>query len=110
MNKSNYFFIFLIIFNFVLIIYLIVLVNSEAGMCTTKPFNYGFEKLQEANKDKLECSCYLLSKYPSPTFHFNETSTWFINPPVQTGGVPSPIDISPFIFSLNSSLPPEETN
>lgn len=54
-----------------LMIYILVFViNQDGAQCLSNPLVYGAAKLQEINKDTLQCSCSLLSNLPSPTLYF----------------------------------------
>ena len=79
MNKGTLIVLILLFVNVFLIYFLFSYVKNEGAQCSLAPLNYGYIKLQEANKDELQCSCVLLGDKPSPTFYFNENSTWIGN-------------------------------
>jgi hypothetical protein len=67
----EYFIIGLLIGNAFLVSFIVRETRTEGGQCIQEPLVYGYNKLQEVNKDKLSCSCELLSTLSSPKMVFD---------------------------------------
>lgn len=77
MRKVDVILLTLLICNILLVGYFFVFnYKTPATMCLNNPLQYGYAKIQEANKYPLQCSCTLLADAPSPILRFNSTSTW----------------------------------
>jgi hypothetical protein len=80
---------FLLIVAIVILLYILIFkINSEGVQCTSDPLVFGVRKLQEANIYPIQCSCSLLSDYPSQTLHIDSTGQRYENHIIESRDIP----------------------